>query len=247
MKLRIPLLLVFALLAAACQMRLDASVTINSDESGTFAIEMSADEEFRDLGDEGFDLTEGTEDLPDNWSVEPFVDGDFEGVRVVTSFSDLDDLNSKLQLLRDSADNSLPTDMFGGMTVTHEGSMFSFRTEITGLADGLAPSDDDSGFDGIDPSAFFDSLFQIRLVVTLPGEVIEHNADVISGSTMTWNISLDDEGTEFFATSSVSGDGLNPLVIVIIALVLAGAVFWFLSRRENEMSPTDSDEAPAEA
>ena len=248
MRLRIPTVIAFGLLIAACQIRVDTTVTINADESGSFAIEMSVDEEFRELGEYGFDVSEGTEDLPPDWTVEPFVDGEFEGVRISTDFADLDDLNTRLRLLSESAEDEesgSPADMFSGMSVTHEGDTFSFHTNSAGIADDLA-STGDEGFEGLDPSTIFDTLFQIRLIVTLPGEVVDHNADALSGSTMTWDVSVDDERTEFFASSSASGgEGLNPIVLVVGVVAVAGLVLWALSRRNDDTTSAISDYEPA--
>ena len=68
MKTRTAFLLVFALVVSACQIRFDTAVVINADGSGTFAIEISLDEEFRQLSeDQGggdLDMTEGFEEDP---------------------------------------------------------------------------------------------------------------------------------------------------------------------------------------
>ena len=68
MKTRTAFLLVFALVVSACQIRFDTAVVINADGSGTFAIEISLDEEFRQLSeDQGggdLDMTDGFEEDP---------------------------------------------------------------------------------------------------------------------------------------------------------------------------------------
>ena len=79
----IPLLLLLALVSSACKMRFDTALTVNADESGTFAIEMSFDEEFRALSEEGGgdglgDLTTGFEDAPAGWGISGGVSSDIE-------------------------------------------------------------------------------------------------------------------------------------------------------------------------
>ena len=83
MRRLIPFVLLLALVSTACKIRLDTSVVVNADESGTFAIEMGLDEEFRQFAEEGggeFDILDGMEDVPSDWTVDTFSDGEFEGV-----------------------------------------------------------------------------------------------------------------------------------------------------------------------
>lgn len=251
MRRYVPLLIVLALVASACKIRFDTSISINSDESGTFAIEVSADEEFRQLGEEdggGFDLTDGIEDVPGGWNAEPFVDGEFEGVRISTDFSNLEDLNSRIQELSEAGgDTTATSDMFGVLSITRNGDNFEFRTEGLVLGDDLTGGAD-AGFEGLDPTAFFESLFEIRLKVTLPGTPGDNNADQVDGNTFIWSIGLDDEGREFFASTTGSGgSGLNPAALAIIALVLAVGVWLVLARRQKAepatLSSNDDEEA----
>ena len=234
----VPLLLLLALVSSACKMRFDTALTINADESGSFAIEMSFDEEFRQLSEDGGgeglgDLTTGFEDAPPGWGIEPFTDGEFEGVRIKTDFSSLDDLNGKLdELATADGGSSSPAgnDLFGDLSVTRDGDSFQFRTSPVDFGDDLSG---DSGFEGLDPSAFFDQIFEIRLKVTLPGTPGSHNADVVEGNTFIWNIGFDDEGRSFEAASSGGGGGMNVAVIAIAVLVAAGVAFFIISRRNS--------------
>ena len=251
MRRYVPLLIVLALVASACKIRFDTSISINSDESGTFAIEVSLDEEFRALSEEdggGLDFTVGMEDVPNGWTVEPFVDGEFEGTRISIDFTSLEDLNSRIvELSEGEGDATANSDMFGEFTITSSGGNFEFRTEAVALSEDLTGGGD-VGLEGIDPTAIFETVFEIRLKVTLPGTPGEHNADQVDGNTFIWSIGLDDEGREFFAsTTGGGGSGMNPAVLAIIALVLAVSVWLVLARRQKAEPATlisnDDEEA----
>jgi hypothetical protein len=242
---RTVLLVALALIATACQIRFDTSVVVNEDGSGSFTIEIGLDEEFRQLSessDDTSDPTEGFDEIPDGWTSEPFTDGKFEGVRVSTDFNSLEDLNTRLAQLNElsTEEEGSPTDLFQDMSIEESGGTFTFRAGAEGLAESVL-SDDEGGFEGLDPSALFGELFLIRLLVTLPGEPGEHNADELVENTFIWNIGLDDEGSEFIATSSTGG-GLNALVIVLLIVAVAAVAMYLLAKRNDT---SDDDEQPA--
>ncbi len=234
MRRYLPLLLVLALVSTACKVRFDTALTINADESGRFAIEMGFDEEFRALSEESGggefgDLTSGMEDVPANWGVEEFTDGEFEGIRIFVDFDNLAQLNASLDELAAASDDPAASgDMFGDLQVSRDGDAFSFRTDPLTLGDDLGA---ESGFEGLDMSAMLDQFFQIRLKVTLPGTPGDHNADLVEGNTFIWNIGVADEGSSFFANSSGGGSGLNPAFIAVAVLLLAIAAWLVLARR----------------
>ena len=194
------------------------------------------------------DLTEGLADTPPaGWTAEEFENGGFEGVRISTDFTSIDDLNARLlDLAEISGEDGSPTDLFDGLEIRKDGNTFSFRAGAEGLSDSLLSEDDGGVFEGFDPSMIFESLFEIRLLVTLPGELGEHNADEVRGNTLIWNVGLDDEGAEFSATSTVGGGGLNPLVLVVLIIAAAAAIFMVLSRRKDETDISPESPEPVE-
>lgn len=234
MRRLIPLLLVLALVSTACKVRFDTALTINADESGRFAIEMGFDEEFRALSEESGggefgDLTSDMEDVPANWGVEEFTDGEFEGVRIFVEFDSLDQLNASLDELAASTDDPTTSgDLYGDLHVTRDGDAFAFRTDPITLGDDFSA---DSGVEGLDMTAMLDQFFQIRLKVTLPGTPGDNNADQVDGNTFIWNIGVADEGAEFFANSSGGGSGLNPAFIAVAVLLLSIGAWLVLARR----------------
>lgn len=230
-----PLLLVFVLVLSACQMRFDTSVVINEDGSGSFAIEIGLDEDFREFS-EGGDMTEGFEGLDGfGWTIEEFVDGEFEGVRVSTAFESLAALNASLAQLEglEGTDDGPAPDMFANMSIIEDGGTFTFTAGSDALDDSLLSDGSDDL--GIDPATLLEEVFIIRLLVTLPGEPLEHNADEVDGSTFIWNIGIDDGGSVFMASSSVGG-GSGTLIIVILTVVIAGFLLMRLAGSNDEES-----------
>ena len=240
---RLVLLLAFAMVLTGCKVRVDSHITVDDDGSGTFAIEMSLDEEFRELSEEsgegGIDFEEGIEDIPSGWSVEPFVDGEFEGIRAAVDFSDFADLDRRLVELAESgdADTSAPTflDQSG---LTRDGDRFTFTTELTGLDDDLADfgggGEGDFTLEGFDPAALFQQVFEIRFVVSLPGTIVSNNADSVVGNTLTWKIGFEDQGRTLQAVSDIGGGGSSVPALGVVALVVAvllGLVLFLRKRR----------------
>ncbi len=255
MKRLIPLL-ALAVVLSGCTIRFDSRVTVDADESGTYALEISLDEEFRELAaqsgeTDGFGLEEGLEDVPSGWSVTEFTDGEFEGFRVAVDFDDFADLDRRLLELTATADADSPAPTFLEESgFTRDGDRFDFTTTITGLQDDLTDLGGDSGefgFEGFDPASIFEQLFQIRFVVTLPGTIGANNADSVDGNTLIWNIAFDDEGRTLEASSDLGGGGLPVGLIVgilaIVALAVIGFVVYQANRRRRQEAPVWMGEA----
>lgn len=238
MKRLIPLLLL-ALIASACKIRVDTNVVINEDESGTFALEISLDEELRALAedDPSFGALTVTEDVPEGWVLEDFVDGEFEGVRASTTFDDFEGFERRLAEYAETAgaeDNVAP-DFLSQLEINREGDIFSFRADLTGLEAGLGAAIGGEDDLGVDPAAFIAELFEIRLILTMPGSVVASNADATAGTTLTWDISIVDDGRVLEAQSDVGGSAGGPIIgLIVLAAVIAAVVFIVLQRRNQQ-------------
>ncbi len=238
MKRLIPLLLL-ALIATACKIRVDTNVVINEDESGTFALEISLDEELRALAEEdpSFGEITVTEDVPEGWVLEDFVDGEFEGVRASTTFEDFEGFERRLTEYAETAgaeDNVAP-DFLSQLELARDGDVFSFRADLSGLEAGLGAAVGGEDDLGIDPSAFLGELFEIRLILTMPGTIVSSNADATAGSTLTWNISIVDDGRVLEAQSDVGGSGGGPIIgLIVLLAVIAAVVFIMVQRRSQQ-------------
>lgn len=236
MRRLIAILTLLALAASACQIRTDIELDIAADESGTIAFELGFDEEFRQLaasegGEFSADNLEGFGgDVPDDWTVEDFVDGEFAGTRFAVGFESLADLESKLRQI-DSASDDPTADFFDTITVTRDGETFRFEATVAQLDDAVS---DNAGFDfGIDPAQFLSEVFLVRFVVTMPGAVTSHNADRIDGSTLVWEVPLDGSNRTLTAVSGSSGE--FPLLLLLVAIGGIGllAALWVTVQRRR--------------
>jgi hypothetical protein len=245
---RIIPLLVIVMMVSACKIRFDVGATVNADESGTLSIVVAMDEELRQLSEGDADLTLGEEDVPAGWVVEEYVDGVFEGVRVSTTFSSLEELREQVAEIAEGtadSDEALP-EFISQIELTREGDVFTFMADLSGLEDGLGSAVGGGGDSfGIDPSAFLADLFEIRIVITLPGEIVSHNADVVAENTLTWNLSILDDGRVLEAESD-AGTGSPGMVIALIVLVIVIAAVGYMvmmKRKEGESTAAASEDA----
>jgi hypothetical protein len=233
-------LLVLMLLLSGCKLRADAAITVNADESGSVGLEVSLDEELRNvLTEQGqsLDLTGQLDGLPDGWSAEPFVDGEFEGVRATTEFASFAELEATLQELEGSEFGSQGNlgDLLAGLQLGHDGNRYDFTATIDDVSGSFEGAIGD-GFGGVDVETLFDSVFEVRVLVSLPGVITAHNGDAIDGSTVTWNIDLQTSGTTLSATSETeaAGPGLGVIVAIVAAVVLLGVAVVMVQRRNGQ-------------
>ena len=230
-------------------MKVTMSFEVDRDGNGTMEGSVLFSKRFveiLELGDEGTDdfcsqLTEDDEmgaalseetgeaalfeavTLPEEADeVTGFEDDEWCGYSFISTFKDF--------TIFEDGDESAPT-----LTVEGDEITFSMAMEELGL-DEIA---EDAESDGLDLQMMM-VLFDIPepefvISVTLPGEVITHNADSIEGSTLTWNIDLFDE-QEFGSLSATadmssgSSGGLNTGIIIAIAVVAAIALLVMRQR-----------------
>ncbi len=243
MKRLIPILLL-ALTLSSCTVRFDSRVDVNADESGTFALEIALDEEFRAFAESGegpgFDFSEGVGDVPAGWEVTEFTDGEFEGFRIAADFADFADLDRRLAELAATASDDSPAPIFIETSgLSRNGDQFVFSSQLTGLEEGLTDlggESDDFTFEGLDPETLLSQLFQIRFVVSLPGEIGSNNADAVDGNTLVWNVGFSDEGRSLEAVSTVGGGGSLSTWLMIGLLILALGVVGFVVYRARQRS-----------
>ena len=241
MKRLVPLLLLLALGLSACTIRFDIEVAVDDDESGTFALFMGFDEEFREFAEqsgEGFDFTQELGDVPAGWSVDDVTEDGFEGVRISVDFDSLDDLERRLAELDESGTDDAGADLFTNFTLVRSGDVFRFTADLSQVSEDLTGDLDEGGtddmFSGMDPATFFENLFDIGFRLTLPGEIGPNNAHVVDGNTLTWNVGLDD-GESYVAESTLGG-GTSPilLMLVIVGILAAGGAVLVIARRREE-------------
>jgi hypothetical protein len=258
MKRVIPLL-VLTLVLTGCKIRFDSVTTVEADGSGTLALEISLDEEFRQLIEESgegsfFDLEQDLQDIPGGWTASEFSRGEFEGVRISAAFSDFADLDRRLAQLTEADGEEVAPSFLQVSGLSRDGDRFTFRTELEGLEEGLTDlgateGGGDLGFEGFDPASLFGEVFEIRYLVTLPGEITSHNANVVEGNTLIWNIGITDEGrvlsAESDAGSGSAWGGWLAIAAIVVALGLLGFVALQWSRRRGAPVPLPSADPTA--
>jgi hypothetical protein len=205
-------------------MRVWMDVDMSSATSGEVTITMGFDEEFRELIESSGERADifsdlETEAAADGFSIEPFTDGEIEGVRVTRSFSSIEELN---EILNDSPSVSPTGDdaVVDEIRFTDNGDTIRFEGSVPNASGEL---------EGFDPSEAMDLItFDARVSVTFPGDVSEHNGE-LSGRTVTWIFYDEDfDGIEMFAEARKAGGGLSGVLIaaVLLVLVVVGAIVY---------------------
>lgn len=224
MRRTLPILLILAIAASACEVRIDQGTFFAEDGSGRVVLDVLLDEELRNLT--GFDDAASAFDvaggMPEGFEVEDLVEGDFAGARATSAFDDIDGLNT---ILEDAAGGSGVAE---DLSATREGNEYRY----SGTVGDLGAAVDSAGIGGL-TTATFDQFFVVSVSVRLPGEVIDHNADeVLEDGTLVWNLGIDDSGSTIQATSRVATDWA-PIAIgaIVVAAVLGAAAVWFLRRK----------------
>ncbi|MDH3498981.1 MAG: hypothetical protein OEM97_02565 [Acidimicrobiia bacterium] len=248
---RILLLFVIAgFFLASCEARFDSNVVVNDDESGVVTIELALDDELRQLleeqgGEQFLGFGDQLADVPEGWTSEEFTEGVFQGVRVSTEFGDFAELEVRLAGIDEQlgqSELSVPA-TFRTLGLSRDGDTFSFRADVGDAAAGLdALGDQEVG--GLDVAQIIDTIFTIRFIVTLPGEIVQHNADSIDGSTLVWQVNSTDATSVLFATSdAMSGPSAASIagVAAVAAFVIGLALFGVARsrrRRAEELAAT---------
>lgn len=236
--------LIAALLLAACEFRIHADLVILEDETGTFSVEMSMDEQLAALagGDFGGELAIGEDLVPEGWTAEVVSGEGYEGIRARTAFESLDQLRDWLGRLAGGAEASPLPALLSDMSPTREDDTFRFRLVVPTEVEGLLGEGLEQSPVPID-LAMLDDVFDIRFALALPGEIVSHNADADTGQALVWNISLGDAGRVLEAESQIPRSGSTMIVLWVLiglALVVAGyTAVRFLARRRAQENPPD--------
>lgn len=252
-----------ALVLTGC-IRAEIAIRVNDDGSGTVSVLTAVDGSvlaaFAGEGGSGLGdlLGDGDiasaftdvddEDLPPGASVEAYEDGDFVGARITVPFAAGDDVASALEQLSEGGDET-PFAGAGGafesFVLERDGERDGWRFEArlsedatdAGLGDG---GGGDAFGDAITGALLGDASFTVRLA--LPGEIVEHNADELTGGELVWHLDvLDPSARPLMArseASSGSGGGVSSGVLVVGLLVVAGlltagAVGWAVRERSR--------------
>ena len=237
------LALVSVLLLAACEFRIRADLVIAEDESGTLSVELSMDEELAALaGSFGGELSVGEEIVPAGWTAGSVTDEGYEGVRASTGFGSLDELGRRLGELAEgtgTADTPLLA-FLSDMSPTREEDTFRFRLLIPEEVAAMIGEELQQSPIPID-LAVLDEVFDIRLSLVLPGDVLSSNADVVTGQTHVWDISLTDSGRVLEAESQLPGpDRTRWIVLGAVVAALLVVIYLVAKSRGRRPDPAGS-------
>jgi len=229
-----------ALVLTACRAESNIIIDIEEDGSATVSAEIGFDEEMLDLlsqtGGDPEDLI--LDDLPseaEGFDTYSRTDGDMTFYGFSGEVDDLEN-NTFLDLGQDFASD------FAEFSYTTDGDQATLIASIVSadIGGGL-------GDLPIDPTDITGDIFSANLIVSMPGSVVEHNADEVrSDGALVWNIPLTGS-IDVFAESNV-GSGTSSWVwwvlIGVLAIgIAAGIAAVLLSRNDSKKAVSDAAEA----
>lgn len=229
MRRLIILIALLTVVLSACRLETNVLIEINDDGSAIVGLEVGLDEEFRSLiGNTG--LTDGDEFVNEMFSgidgdvVEPRVDGDMTYYRSNMAVDDLETWDWE---------NAIQDGFFSAFSYTQADETAQFSAKIDGASEG---DFGDFGDLGIDPTALTEDFFSAKVIVTMPGEIAEHNADEVVDGALIWNIGIG-ETVEAAATSNL-GESSNAWIWLVVGAILlvgilSGTFAVIATRRES--------------
>lgn len=237
---------------SACQLSLAADVAVDRDGSGTVSVVVALDEELATLlEDAGANPLEGLQDaeaLAPEWSVQVDEQGGLQ-VTLSAEFGAPGEFERLLAGLHDAVD---PADgaLFRGMRLAvDEDGAVDFSGQV-GLVLPEAPGAEGAGvrFDADDLDRLLrergDELVRYELRLTLPGPPDRHDADDVSGRTLTWRAPVGDLRQVSASSPAPSSAPLPAAIAVLVVSVAAGATGVVVVRRRGGR-PRESPAAPS--
>ena len=246
-------LLASAVVCTGC-IRVEIGIRVNDDGSGTLSILSALDAEaLRAFGEDGgaeiespfSDLDAAA--LPPGATVEAYDEDGFIGVRASVPFAAGDDVPDAIEAVLTDAGDDLSGELAGTaglferFDLYRDGGGWRFDAVVSPLnQEALSGGAGDALGVAVAEQLLEDASFTIR--IELPGDVEEHNADVVDGGALVWNLDLfSDQPRDLIArTGGGGGGGVSTIVtivtiVVVIALLIAAAaaIVRFRSRRRS--------------
>lgn len=243
MRRLLPLAALLVLLTTACRIEMNVGAEIRADSSGVISAEIGLDDEAK-----GFiEQFGGGED--------PFAENplaDYPGVqtreesrggmtyRIWTA--EVEDIEAVIQEQMVAGPDSFIEDF--SLSITPN------RVEVTGRTSAGASMGDLEDLGGLMSAEELAESFAINLRLTLPGKILEHNADGKDGNTLTWKIPITGEALDIRAVSDPTqgeGGGFPIWAIIVIAAVVVvgiGAIALLGRRKGHAAAPPPPPPAP---
>lgn len=220
-----------ALVLTACRAESNIIIDIEEDGSATISAEIGFDEEMLELlsqsGDDPAELF--TQDLPPEAAgVEPYsrTSGEMTYYGISSSVDDLEN-NAFLDVGQEFAGE------FAELSYTMDGDTATLTASIVSadIGGGL-------GDLPIDPTDITGDIFTANLIVSMPGTVVEHNADEVrSDGSLVWNIPLTGS-VDAIAVSDIGSGSSSWIWWLLIGLlgigIIAGIAAVIVSRKDSK-------------
>ena len=181
--------LLFALLAlslAACRVESNVTLDISEDGSATVGAEVGFDEEFKQLIEQSGASTDDIfGDLPS------FGDGDVQTTERTDGDMTYYGVTSQVENLSDFDMGSAQGEVFSSFSYTFDDQSAKLDAVLSSADLGAAGGDLP-----IDPSQITDEFFSANIIVKMPGNVTESNADEVrSDGSLVYPGPEDDQGS----------------------------------------------------
>jgi hypothetical protein len=229
-----------ALVLTACKAESNIIIDIEEDGSATVSAEIGFDEEMLGL------LSQSGGDPEDIFSEE--LPPDAEGFEAY-SRTDGDMTYYGFSGEIDDLENNTFLDL--GQDFAADFAEFSYTTDedTATLSASIASADIGGGLGDlpIDPTDITGDIFSANLIVSMPGSVVEHNADEVrNDGSLVWNIPLTGS-IDVFAESN-TGSGTSAwvwwlLLGVLTIGIIAGIAAVILSRDDSKKAVDEAAEA----
>ncbi len=243
MKKLILLVVGVALLTVACRAEVNVAVDINEDRSGTIAFEFGLDEEFRELIESSGGTTDdlfgeldlGTDLVVEGGTAIERTDGDMQYTGAKKDFDDISEVMA--DLIGDTGDEALFSEF-----------SFVMDDESAALSATASADSQDTGDLPFDPSELTEDVFAANFILSMPGTVVEHNADeVLSDGRLLWSLPILGGTKTFIAKSDFGGGSLWWLWIILGVVLVVGVIAIVaavvLGKKQEKQAVTDAASA----
>lgn len=225
-----------ALLAVACRAEVNVLVDINQDRSGSATFEFGLDDEFKNLiessGGSTEDLLADVNLAAEGGEATTRTEGDMTYTGVRKDFTDVDEI---LGDLTGETNSDGPFTDFS----------FDMDDKTAELTATISAPEQDAGDLPIDPSTITDDIFSSNFILSMPGNVVEHNADeVLPDGRLRWDLPILGGTKEVHAVSEFGGSSLWWLWIVLGVVLIVGVIAIiaavFIGRRQQREAVNDA-------
>ena len=198
--------------------KIDMDLDISEDETVDGEIILAVSDELAEAtGQSREELVEQFEadvmrDAPDGVTQQPYSSEGLAGTRLILADVAVDEFSP--------ADETL--------SILHEGDQYV----VDGAFDPAAVGD----LGALSEEAVANTV-DVRVAITFPGDVIEHNGE-LDGRTVTW-VPTSTKAIDIHARAEDSAESVSALPLVVAALAIAGVVIFLAVRRRRDSGPAE--------